>query len=276
MSIRIGTNISSLQAQRTLRNAQSAVETSTRQMSSGSRINQAGDDAAGLSISEHLKSEIRSISAANRNAQDGISIVQTAEGAFQEIGNIMIRLRELAIQTSSDTIGNVERGMVSLESEALLKEIDRIADTTEYNGLKLLNGDVFHLDVQVGTKGDENGHITIHTENLVANSFALGASGVRLAFRDSSRRSLAMIDQAINWLSETRSDLGAMQNRLDAISRSQMDARIDISASNSRIRDTDYAAAASENTRAKIQAQASISVLAQANTSANLALKLLA
>jgi flagellin len=275
MSVRIGTNISSLQAQRTLRTAQSSVELSSRQMSSGSRITKSADDAAGLSISEHMKSEIRSLSAANRNAQDGISVIQVAEGAFGEVGNMLTRLRELAIQSSSDTVGRAERGMISLESEALLNEIDRIADTTEYNGVKLLRGDRFKLDVQIGTKGDPNSRIVIDTENLATSSNALGAGGVNLNMRDSSRRSLGMIDQAINWLNETRSHLGAAQNRLDSIARSQIDAKIEISAGNSRIRDTDYANAATENTRAKIQQDVSTSVLAQANVSGAVALKLL-
>ena len=154
MGLRINTNVPSLLAQRNLRTTRSSLDRSLERLSSGSRINHAGDDAAGLAISESMRSQIRGLSQAERNAQDGISVIQIAEGALAEVSNILIRMRELGVQAASDTIGQNERKFLDVEFQQLMSEIDRIAASTEYNGVKLLNGQASSFEIQVGTKNN--------------------------------------------------------------------------------------------------------------------------
>ncbi len=276
MGLRINTNTASLNAQRTLGNTKGDLDRSLERLSSGYRINRAGDDAAGLAISENLKAQIRGLKQAARNAQDGISLVQVAEGALNEISSIMIRLRELAVQAASDTIGPVERQFLNVEYDQLVSEIDRIADGTEFNGTQLLSGTGSILDFQVGTRNDPNiDRISFDASKADANSAALGINLTSVADKASAQNSLSAIDSAIVSVSGMRADFGAIQNRL-ASSVSNINVSIEnMAAANSRIRDVDVAEETAELTKNQILLQAGSSVLAQANQSAKVALSLL-
>jgi len=245
-------------------------------LASGLRINRAGDDAAGLAISENLKAQVRGLKQAARNAQDGISLVQVAEGAMNEISTILIRLRELAVQAASDTIGNTERQFLNVEYDQLVSEIDRIAEGTEFNGTQLLAGSGSVLDFQVGTRNNpEIDRISFDASKADANTAALGVNLTSVADKASAQNSLAAIDQAIVSVSAMRADFGAIQNRLQStVSNIQVGVE-NMSAANSRIRDVDVAEETSEMTRNNILLQAGTSVLAQANQQANIALGLL-
>lgn len=276
MSLRIATNIQAIAAQRHLADNTRKQESSLEKLSSGSRINRAGDDAAGLAISEKLKANIRSMKQATRNANDGISLVQVAEGAMNEVSNILIRLRELSIQSSSDTIGNTERGFINKEVQALKQEIDRIAAGTEYNGTKLLDGSSPQLDIQVGIYNDKkNDRFEFDSKGLVTNLEVLGIADVDTTNKQVSQANMGMLDFAINKVNENRSSLGALQNRLGSTINNLQIYHENLSAANSRIRDTDIAEETSELTKANILTNANVSVLGQANSNPQLALKLL-
>ena len=276
MSLRIATNVQALAAQRYLNINNEKTAQSLERLSSGSRINKAGDDAAGLAISEKLKANIRSMKQATRNANDGISLVQTAEGAMNEVGNILIRLRELSIQSASDTIGQTERGFVDKEVQALKQEINRISNSTEFNGTKLLNGTSEPLDIQVGLGNNpELDRFVFDTPTRVTTLAALGVENVSTADKASAQANLSSIDAAIVKLNENRSSLGALQNRLMSTINNMNIYRENLEGANSRIRDTDMAEETSELTKQNILTQANISVLGQANQSPQLALKLL-
>ena len=217
MSLRIATNVQSLAAQRYLTNNHDEQNRSLEQLSSGSRINKAGDDAAGLAISEKLKANIRSMKQASRNANDGVSLVQVAEGAMNEISNIFIRLRELSIQGASDTIGDTERGFINKEVQQLKAEVDRISNSTEFNGTKLLNGMSPQLDIQVGLNNNPMSTASSSTPRTWYDSrLDFGLEGVSTATKEDSQNNLAALDGAISHLNENRSTLGALQNRLNS------------------------------------------------------------
>lgn len=276
MSLRINTNVQSIAAQRHLTINNEMQNRSLEKLSSGSRINKAADDAAGLAISEKLKANIRSIKQASRNAQDGISLVQVAEGSMNEISNILTRLRELSIQSASDTIGDTERGFINKEVVGLKEEIDRISNSTEFNGRKLFDGHSESLDIQVGLKNNPNeDRLVFRTKNLTTSLESLGISDVDNSTKMSSQENLTKIDEAIRRVSENRSELGAMQNRLQSTINNQGIYRENLEAANSRIRDTDIAEETSELTKANILSQSTVSVLGQANNNAQAALKLL-
>jgi flagellin len=276
MGLRINTNVSSLNAQRNLRGTGLALQKSLEQLSSGFRINRAGDDAAGLAISENLKAQIKGLSQAERNAQDGISLVQIAEGALSEVSNILIRLRELAVQAASDTIGPTERKFLNVEFEQLLSEVDRIANGTEFNSVKLLNGTGAVLDIQIGTKNDPiSDRLTFDASSADVNVAALGLNLTSVADKISSQNSLAAIDQSILSVSGIRADFGALQNRLQSTINNLAVSIENMSAANSRVRDADIAATAAELTKNNILMQAGTSVLAQANKTSTNALGLI-
>lgn len=252
------------------------LDKSLERLSSGYRINRAGDDAAGLAISENLKAQIRGLKQAQRNAQDGVSLVQVAEGGLNEISSIMIRLRELAVQAASDTIGPVERQFLNVEYDQLVSEIDRISDGTEFNGTQLLSGTGSVLDFQVGTRNDPNiDRLSFDASKADANSAALGVNLTSVADKASAQNSLSAIDQAIVSVSAMRADFGAIQNRLQSTISNIAVSTENMSAANSRIRDVDVAEETAELTRNNILLNAGTSVLAQANQSANSALTLL-
>jgi flagellin len=275
-------------------------------LASGYRINKAADDAAGLAISEKLKADIRGLNMAKRNASDGVSLVQTAEGGLNEVGNILSRLRELAVQSSSDTIGNVERGFLNKEYGSLKDEIDRITNATEYNGTRLLVGNQesldsslvnrsnpYPLEIQVGkdyfTSVDEKGQtnpvnvIRIDLQNLNtftdANGLNLGKStedgGTRVDSKESAQQSIGTLDSAIQKVAEYRSYLGSIQSRLGSTINNLSVQSENFAAANSRIRDTDFADESAKLTQSNILKQAGIAVLSQANQAPQAALRLL-
>lgn len=276
MGMRVTTNLSAINAQRNLVGSQRAINDSMAKLASGSRINKAADDAAGLAISEGLKAQIRSAAQAQRNANDGISLVQTAEGGMNEIGNIVVRLRELGIQASSDTVGETERGMLNKEVQQLKSEIQRIASVTTWGTTKLLDGSSPKFDFQVGLFNNaEEDRISFNAGENVATLDALGLSGIDFSSKEGAQEALGMLDSAQTSISGTRANLGALQNRLTSTVDNLGVAQENMSAANSRIRDTDVAQASSEMTRNNILLQAGTSTLAQANQSNQLALKLI-
>lgn len=276
MGLRINTNVASLNAQRNLVGTKRGLDKSLERLSSGFRINRAGDDAAGLAISENLRAQIRGLKQASRNAQDGVSLVQVAEGGLNEISSILIRLRELAVQAASDTVGPVERQFLNVEYDQLVSEIDRIADSTEFNGTPLLSGTGAILDFQIGTRNDPTlDRLSFDASKADANSAALGINLTSVADKASAQNSLSSIDSAIVSVSAMRADFGAVQNRLQSTINNISVAIENLSAANSRIRDVDIAEETAELTKNNVLMQAGTSVLAQANQSANIALSLL-
>ena len=254
MSLRIATNVQALAAQRNLNINNEKSAGSLERLSSGSRINKAGDDAAGLAISEKLKANIRSMKQATRNANDGISLVQTA----------------------ADTIGQTERGFVDKEVQALKSEIDRISNVTEFNGTKLLNGTSEPLDIQVGLTNDPMlDRFVFDTPTRVTTLGALGLSEVSTQNKATAQANLQSVDNAIVLLNENRSSLGALQNRLMSTINNMSIYRENLEGANSRIRDTDMAEETSELVKNNILTQANVSVLGQANQMPNLVMKLL-
>jgi flagellin len=276
MGFRINTNIRSLQAQTPLKKVARETEESFAKLSSGERITKAADDAAGLAISEKLKAEIRSSKQANRNANDGISLVQTAEGGLNETSSILTRMRELAIQAASDTLTDSDRGKSSIEYQALKSELDRISLSTEFNGKRLLNGTGPRLDFQIGVGShSSDDQISYQSSELNAGTQALGVAAVSITSKQGAQSSLASIDAAINKVSAQRSKLGSIQNRLVTSSNNLTVYSENMSSANGRIRDVDYAEETSKQARNSIITSSSTAVLAQANMSGQNALKLI-
>jgi flagellin len=276
MGFRINTNVASMQAQSSLSKVNRESQESFAKLSSGQRITKAADDAAGLAISEKLKAEIRSAQQANRNVNDGVSLVQVAEGGLNETSNILVRMRELAIQSSSDTVGDSERGMANLEYQQLKSEMDRISQVTEFNGKKLLNGSGDKIDFQVGTGADEfKDRISLDTSVINSGIDAMGVEGVDVSSKEGAQGSLGALDSAIEKISGQRAVLGSLQNRLTSTSNNLQVYTENMSAANSRIRDVDYAEESAKQARNQILTSAGTSVLAQANMSSQNALKLI-
>ncbi len=319
MGLRIQTNVQSLNAQRNLGISTHANDESMAKISSGYRINKASDDAAGLAISEKLRSDIRGLNMAKRNANDGISLVQTAEGGMNEITNILTRLRELSVQGASDTIGNTERGFIHKEFNSLKDEIDRITMSTEFNGTNLLAGqdnlpdsitkkaNIAPLEIQVGkdwnhdTDGSgASGEFGRNPVNVIRVNFdkintSTGSNGLNLGISSDesldstgvflegdekksklrAQQSISKLDAAIEKVAGFRSDLGAIQNRLNSTISNLSNQSENYSAANSRIRDVDYAEESAKMTQTNILKQAGVAVLSQANQSPASALNLL-
>lgn len=276
MGMRVTTNISAINAQRNLVGSQRLLNSSMSQLASGSRINKAADDAAGLAISENLKAQIRSAGQAQRNTNDGISMVQTAEGGLNEIGNLIVRLRELAIQASSDTVGQTERGFLDKETQQLKSEIQRISSVTTWGTTKLLDGSTPKFDFQVGLFNNaEEDRISFDASENVATIDALELSGLDYTSKEGAQTALSALDSAQTKVNGYRANLGAIQNRLTSTADNLGVSMENLSSANSRIRDTDVAQASSEMTRNNILMQAGTSTLAQANQTNQLALKLI-
>ncbi len=276
MGLRIATNTSALNGQRLLSMTKLNLDKSLERLASGSRINHAGDDAAGLAISENLRSQLRGLKQARRNAQDGISLIQVAEGGLNETSNILIRLRELAIQAASDTIGDTERGFTDREFQSLKQEIDRLANVTEFNGTPLLNGRAGILEIQVGIKNNPIlDRIVFDGERSDASLDTLKLGGESVATKQGAQLSLGVIDDSLIRINSIRADLGAMQNRLQSTINSQAINEENLAAANSRIRDTDMAEEVSEMTKNNILMQSGIAVLGHSNNTSSTALKLL-
>lgn len=276
MGMRISTNVVSLNAQRTLTSSQNSISKSMAQLSSGSRITKAADDAAGLGISENLKSQIRSLGQAGRNANDGISMVQVAEGGLSESSNILTRMRELSVQASSDTVGEAERGFANTEVQQLKLEMDRISQTTRYNKTNLLDGNSPDFEIQVGINNDGfQDRISFKASQIDGRLATLGIEGVDISSKEGAQSALEMVDKAQGVVAGYRANLGALQNRFQSTTENLGTQTENLSAANSRIRDTDIAAASSESARNNILLQASTAVLSQANQIPNLAMKMI-
>jgi flagellin len=276
MGLRIATNITALNAQRQLSVTRMALDKTLERLASGSRINHAGDDAAGLAISENLRAQIRGIRQAKRNAQDGVSLIQVSEGGLNEISNILVRLRELSIQAASDTVGDTERQFTDREFQSLKQEIDRIANVTNFNGTPLLNGKSGIFEIQVGTHNNPIlDRVVYNGERSDSSLDALKLGGESSATKQGAQLSLSVIDDALIRVNSIRADLGAMQNRLQSTINNLAISDENLSAANSRIRDTDMAEEVSEMTKQNILMQSGIAVLSQANNSQSATLKLL-
>jgi flagellin len=275
MSLSIRTNVASLNAQRNLTSTQSSLSTSMARLSSGYRITSAADDAAGLGISTKLTANIRSYNQAARNANDGISIVQSAEAALNETANILTRLRELATESASDGIGNTERGYVQKEARALTDELERIAQVTDYNGTKLLNGAASTLDFQVGIENSGFDRISFTTIDATTAAAGLNVTGLDISSKTSAQSALSTLDSALQKVSDARATLGAAANRFQSSINNIQAFSESLSAANSRIKDVDIAQETSNLAQYQILQQAGISVLAQANQTPQMALKLL-
>jgi flagellin len=276
MGLRVNTSLSSVNAQRNLFNTNVKLGKSLEKLSSGLRINRAGDDAAGLAISESFKSEIRALQQASRNASDGISMVQTAEGALDEVSNIAIRLKELSEQAANGTLGSSERSFLNSEFSALVQEITRITDTTSFNGTNLIDGSGGSVDIQVGTKSASANQIKLDF-NTDVDATALGLAALSLTGTDATNAKAALdaVSTALTTISQTRANFGAVQNRLESTVRNIGVAVENFSAANSRIRDVDVAEESANLTSLQILQQAGISVLAQSNVAPQSALSLL-
>lgn len=276
MGMRVSTNVASINAQRSMAGAQRDIQKSFAQLSSGSRITKAADDAAGLSISESLKSSARSYQQAIRNSNDGISMIQVAEGGLNEISNIMVRLRELGIQASSDTVGERERGFINGEVQQLVSEADRISKTTRYGGTNLIDGTGKSFDFQVGIFNNATlDRISYDASNTNATVDSLGIDDLDFSSKQGAQKALEVIDEAQLRANSYRSNLGALQNRLTSTVDNLNVSYENITAANSRIRDTDLAQATAELTKNNILLNASVGTLAQANSAPQLALKLI-
>ncbi len=278
MGLRIATNVSSLTAQRHLRDTRRLLDQSLERLSSGYRINKAGDDAAGLAISEKLRAKVQGMIQAQRNANDGVSLIQVAEGGLNEVQTILVRLRELGVQAASDTIGPQERRYLDEEYQTLKEELDRIANSTEFNGTNLLDGTGGSLDFQVNTSGLNLlgvDRISFDAFKLDVNADKLGLEELGVATKFDAQRSLSKLDAAIEEVSSVRGELGALENRLVSTVKNISVSVENLSAARSRIKDVDIADETAEMTKHNILMQAGVSVLTQANNVPKLALSLL-
>lgn len=276
MPLRISTNVAAINAQRSLGSTTQSLNRSLARLSSGYRINQAADDAAGLAISENLRGQIRGMKQASRNAEDGVSLVQVAEGGLNEVSSIIIRLRELGVQAASDTIGDVERKFLDVEYQQLKSEMQRIAEVTVFNGRELLNGTGGVMDIQVGVHNDPfEDRISFNASAANSTIDALGLTAESLATKEMAQQGIAVADSALVSVNAMRANFGALQNRLNSTLNNLSIAHENFSAAHSRIRDADIAEETSEMTRNQILLQAGVSVLGQANTAQQVALKLI-
>ena len=274
MGLRVNTNSASNNAQRNLSTVTDRLSTNYRRLSTGLRISTASDDAAGLAISERLRSQIRSLDQAKRNANDGISLVQTAEGALNEVSSILTRLRELSIQSSNGSVSGQDKDTLNEEFKSLVSEVNRIGRSTEFSGIKLLDGSASAVSFQVGF-GTTSGIDTLSVSLSAALSTSLSLNSLDIGSSGATTTALTSIDSAINTISSLRGSLGAAQNRLGSTINNLAITVENLSAAESRIRDVDVAYETAQLTRNNILQQASISVLSQANSQPQSALRLL-
>jgi flagellin len=264
MAMSVRTNVASLMAAGNLAQTNKALSTTLGRISSGLRVNSAADDAAGLGVATNLETDAKSTSQAMRNANDGISIIQTAESASNEVVDILQRMRELAVQSSSETLDDDERSYISDEYDELESEIERIANVTEFNGIELSDGTTSEVDVQVGIQNATSSRITIELGDLTADTGLGLTTGVTLASVTGAQAAIETIDAALDSVNSYRSDLGSVQNRLDsAINNSQAYLEA-LSSAQSAIQDADFAHETSEMTKMQIMQQAGVAALAQA------------
>jgi flagellin len=281
MGLRINTNVASLNAQRNAEARQIKVNNALERLSSGLRINKASDDAAGMAIAKKFEGKVAGYKQAKRNAMDGISLIQTAEGGLNETGNILNRLRELSVQAASDTVGNGEREFLNMEYDALVKEVKRIGDSTEFNGVKLLAGTsgnkgMGDMEIQVGIYSDASvDRFHFNPNDADASPTALGLADTGIATKESAQAVISKIDSSIMQVSGMRAKFGALQNRLQSTVANVSTSVENMSAAQSRIQDADIAYETAELAKNNVLNQASAAVLAQANASSGIALKLI-
>ncbi len=276
MGLKIATNVASLAVQKNLKEVSSKSDSQLEKLSSGKRITKAADDAAGLAIATNLKAQTKGTIQAARNANDGVSLVQTAEGGLNEVSNILIRLRELSVQAASDTVGEQERGFLDKEYQHLTQEVDRIASSTVFNGTSLLNGEgEGTMDFQVGVYAGENNRIQFESGETDAQTGAIGIDGTDVSSKDGALSSIANVDEAINTISGYRANLGAIQSRLKSTVNNLEIQTLNQEASRSTIEDVDVAASSAKLASANVRKQAGISTLVQANGIPNSALRLI-
>jgi flagellin len=281
MGMRIRTNVESLTAQRFMGQNNEGMSQSLERLSSGYRINKSADDAAGFAISENLRAKTRGLNQAKRNANDGISLVQVAEGSLTEVNNILVRLRELSVQAASDTLGDKEKNFLQKEYVQLVDEIDRIAQTTEFNGLALMSDEAASSDisVQVGYNGEAQDTIKLKLsdsdEGLSSESLRIRDTQLAGETRDVIAGNLGVIDDALTRVASQRASLGASQSRLTSAINNLSINTESLQAANSRIRDVDFAEETAKLTQSRILSQASLAVLSQANQRPEMALNLL-
>ncbi len=271
--MRINNNVMAVNSHRQLGMNNAGVGKSMEKLSSGFRINRAGDDAAGLAISEKMRGQIRGLNQASRNAQDGISLIQTAEGALNEAHAVLQRMRELAVQSSSDTNVDADRQEIQKEITALVAELDRIGTDTEFNTQKLLNGSFSGKVIHIGANASQS--LTIGIENMGAGTDGLDVAAVSVATQSGANTAITTIDSAITKLSSQRADLGAIQNRLEYTTRNLDNAAENLQAAESRVRDVDMAKEMMSFTKQNILSQAATAMLAQANMAPQSVLQLL-
>lgn len=274
MGLRIGTNVASQTVQKNLREVSSKSTENLEKLSSGKRITKASDDAAGLAIAKNLEASTRGLRAATRNANDGISLVQTAEGGLNETSNILTRLREITVQASSDTIGDSERGFLDKEYQQLTTEVDRIAESTVFNGSNLLNGEGEEKDIQVGAFDGEQNRITFDGSQTDATASSIGIAGSGVSSKGDALDSMSVIDEAIEKVSGQRADLGSIQSRLQStVSNLEIQA-LNQDAARSVIEDVDVAQESAKMASNNVIKQSGIATLAQANNLPSAAMRL--
>ncbi len=275
MGLRINTNVQSLLAQHKLDHNRVSLEHTQNKLSSGSRIVRAMDDAAGLAISESLRATERATVQNITNAQNGVLMLETAEGALNQVTNIVIRMKELATAAASDTNGDRERSYLDGEYQQLKEELDRIALSTRFNGRPLLNGEGGEIGIQVGPNNDESIDRILVNLNYVINLDALGLGGLEIGSAEGARESLDPIHEALTVIAGVRGSIGASESRLNSTIQNLMQYEENVASSRSRIRDADLAYETAELAKFNILTQAGVAVLAQANATPQLALKLL-
>ncbi len=277
MGLRIASNIASESVQKNLRQVSNEGQQQLEKLSSGKRINRAADDAAGLAIATNLKAQTQGVRQAVRNANDGVSLVQTAEGGLNEVSNILVRLRELSVQAASDTVGEQERGYLDKEYQQLTQEVDRIAQATVFNGTSLLDGEseMGTMDFQVGAFSGEQNVIQFEADKTDVTVSALGIDGSGVTSKEDAKDSISVVDDAINAVSGQRAELGAIQSRLQSTVANLEIQAINQEAARSTIEDVDVAAATAEMASNNVIKSAGISTLAQANNIPNSALRLI-
>ncbi len=276
MGLRIATNIASQQVQKNLREVTSQADASLEKLSSGKRITKSADDAAGLAIATNLEAQTKGLRQATRNANDGISLVQTAEGGLNEVSNILVRMRELTVQASSDTVGEQERGFLDKEYQQLVSEVDRISESTTFNGAQLLNGEgTGEMDFQVGAFAGEQNKITFDSSESDATASSIGISGSGISDKGDALDSISVIDDAINQVSGQRATLGAVQSRLESTVSNLEVQTVNQDSARSVIQDVDVASESAKLASSNVIKQAGVATLAQANSLPNSAMRLI-
>lgn len=275
MALVINTNIASLEAQRNLGRSQNALATTFQKLSSGLRINTAADDASGLAISENMQAQIRSFGTAERNANNAVSMAQVAEGALGQMSSILSRMRELAVQGANGDLNNTDRTYLNTEFVSLRDEIDRMVQSTKFNGKDLLSGPSVSIDFQVGINNTAADKISVDFGNVTLTALGINATTVDGADATNSLAAIDSVEAAIATISGRRADYGAVMNRLQLTVANTQSMRTNLSAANSRIRDVDVAEETAAMARSQVLSQAGVSVLSQANQAPQLAMKLL-